>query len=372
MISLALLPFLQAHPPHARNHPASAELIEGYRDRLPDSLLALWQEAGLGFYGQRRIALIDPRVWQPVLDRWIASPPDDARRIPIALTPFGAILYYRKLSDTEEDVAILDPHGKAMQVLAWQLDEAFNEVLCDPQSLDPLIPPGMLEVAEHEHGPLAAGEIYEADQTLLTMQMLKLRKLDALAMHKRLRDAVDPPKKDVAPVTIADALPAAHRGAFTEMPDPGDGVARLYLSKYIDWFRLLALHPDGSYRLLFWRIHHQTQERMEIRAYLGRYEHLRDGEEERLRLTIRLDAASLGGDANDQDLLVMRTDGIIRLLRVQELGYIARWVRGSGKLGRSEYYFRQVRLSDPVPGYGSDGEEAPPREGLPAALRAHL
>lgn len=372
MPDFALHPFLRTHPPHQANQPASEALIGAYRGRLPNSLLTLWQEAGLGFYGPRQIALIDPRAWQPVLDRWIVSPPDDARRIPIALTPFGALLYYRKLSDTEEDVATLDPHDKATQVLAWHLDEAFNEVLCDPQSLDVLIPSGMLEVAEGDHGPLAAGEVYEADQTLLTMQMLKLSKVDALAMHKRLRDAVDPAKLDAAPVTIADALPTAHRGSFADRPDPGDGIAGLYLSKYIDWFRLLALDPDGSYRLLFWRIHHQTHERKEIRAYAGRYEHLRDGEEERLRLAIRFDAASLGSDAEDRELLVTRAGGVTRLLRVPELGYIARWIRGSGKLGRSEYYFRQARLSDPIPTYGSDGEEAPPRDALPRALRAHL
>lgn len=372
MPDIALRPFIKAHPPHEGNQPASGELIDRYRGRLPDDLLALWQEAGLGFYGPRRFALIDPRAWQAVLDRWIVSPPDDVQRIPIALTPFGAILYHRTLTATEEDVVLLDPHAKATDVLAWQLDAFFNTVLCEPRSLDALIPSEMLRVAERDCGSLASGEVYEADQTLLTMQMLKLSKVDALAMHKRLRDAVDPPKRDAAPVTIADALPAAHRGSFADLPGQGDGIAGLYLSLYIDWFRLLALDPDGSYRLLFWRIHHKTQERTGIRAYAGRYAHLRDDGGERLRLDIRLDAASLGSDAEDRELLVMRAGGAIRLLRVQDLGYIARWIRGSGKLGRSEYYFRQARLADPVPTYGSDGEEAPPRDELPPALRAHL
>lgn len=371
---LLLNPFVKLHPAHRANAKASSELPERYRGQLPDSLLALWKKHGLGFYGPRNIALLDPGIWQSTLDRWIVSPSDDARRIPIAMTPFGLILYYRKLSETEEDVASLDPHAKSTNVLSWSLADFFNGVLCDPKSLDALIPPGMLQAAEGECGRLAPGEVYEADQTLLVMQMLKISKVDALAMHKRLRDAVDPPRRLAKPETVAQALPPEHRPDFPEHSVTGNAVVGLYLSEYIDWFRLLALRDDGTYRLLFWRIHHQTGERQEIRAYRGNYRQSADSDGDlHLRLDIKLTRSSLGSDANDAELTVVAIDGVTRLLRTPKLSDIARSLRNRGKLGHSEYYFRQVRLDDPVPGYNSDGEDisADP-SGLPSALRAHL
>lgn len=83
---LALSPFIKAHPPR-KTQPAPADLIAAYAPLLPASLLELWRQEGLGHYGDMQLALIDPRQWQPVLDRWIVSPPDAVRRIPIALTP---------------------------------------------------------------------------------------------------------------------------------------------------------------------------------------------------------------------------------------------------------------------------------------------
>ncbi len=72
---LALSRFLKAHPP-GKTQPAATDLIAAYAPVLPASLLELWRKKGLGHYGRMQFALIDPRQWQPVLDRWIVSPPD--------------------------------------------------------------------------------------------------------------------------------------------------------------------------------------------------------------------------------------------------------------------------------------------------------
>ena len=92
---LALHRFVKTHPPSRQVSPAPRELVSAYEGVLPDSLLDLWRRKGLGFYGDLQLALIDPRPWQSVLDRWIISPPGTAPRVPIALTPFGTLLYYR-------------------------------------------------------------------------------------------------------------------------------------------------------------------------------------------------------------------------------------------------------------------------------------
>lgn len=367
----ALGRFVKAHPPSRHVSPAPEDLVAAYEGRLPAGLLELWREKGLGLYGDRQLALVDPRRWQAVLDRWIVSPPDAVQRVPIALTPFGILLYYRKLTATDEDVAGFDPVSKDMDVLTWSLDEFFNGFLCDRKSLDSLIPPRMAQVAREECGPLASGEVYEADRLLLTMQMLKIAKVDALEMHKRLRDAVDPPEpKADKPETVAGALPATHRAMFAEIAS-GDGLAGLYLSSYIDWHRLLALQPDGRYHLLFWRIHHQTFERIEVRSYTGSYEVSRGaGDDEVVALGIALRKDSLGSDANDGKLVAMRTGGMTWLLRSRELDDIATAIGGRGVMGRSEYYFRRVTLDDAFAAEPSDGCKAPPFENLPGALKA--
>ena len=100
--------FVQHHPPIEPMTRASAQLLDAYAGRVPDSVLALWRAHGLGRYGASGLRLVDPREWQAVLDRWIVSPPDDAQRVPIALTPFGCLVYWRKLGPSDEDVASID------------------------------------------------------------------------------------------------------------------------------------------------------------------------------------------------------------------------------------------------------------------------
>lgn len=103
---MKLATFLETHPPSSDVSPPSEELLTAFAEALPANLLELWQAHGLGHYGAQQICLIDPRVWQATLDRWIVSPPDDTQRIPIAISAFGSIFYFRKLTITDEDVSV--------------------------------------------------------------------------------------------------------------------------------------------------------------------------------------------------------------------------------------------------------------------------
>ncbi|KAF1029254.1 MAG: hypothetical protein GAK37_01831 [Pseudomonas sp.] len=278
----------------------------------------------------------------------------------------------RKLTATDEDVAYIDPVAKTSSDLAWGLDDFFNRFLCEQESLDALIPPSMVETASKECGPLQAGEVYEIDPMLFAMQMLRVGKADALALHKRLRDAVDPPQPVAAPPdTVGSALPAAERPFFEGMV--AAGLTGLYLSSYIDWHRMLALQADGQFRLLFWRIHHQTFDRIEVRAYTGPYQLERTAAgDDVVTLDIKLRGDSLGSDANDTQLIVVADPERPLLLRVDELADIAGDIENRQIMGRSEYYFRRVTLAEPWSDEPSDGRAPPPASTLPAALRAHI
>ncbi len=368
---LALHRFVKTHPPSREVAPASGELIATYKDVLPESLLELWRRKGLGFYGDLQIALIDPRLWQHVLDQWIISPPDTALRVPIAVTSFGTLLYYRKLTPEDEDVAYIDPTTRETGDLAWSLDDFFNDVLCEQETLEDVLEPALAQAAQQECGVLAPGEVYEVDQMLLSMQMLRTTKVDALDMHHRLRQNIEPSKpKASQPKTVFDALPKEHRAALEGIPEE-HGLTGLYLSSYIDWYRLLALKPDGQYQLLFWKIHNKTFERTEIRAYSGPYEvSISSDGDEIIELNIVIREDSLGSDARDEQLIVINSDEETFLLRTEELDSVATAICDRNLMGKSEYYFRKVTFEETFIKEPYEGRAVPHSAKLPNALQA--
>lgn len=368
---LALHRFVNAHPPARHVSPASEAMIAAYEGMLPASLIELWRRKGLGFYGDLQLALIDPQAWQSVLDRWVVAAPRPVQRIPIALTPFGILLYYRKLTATDEDVSYIDPVSKKSGVLALGLDDLFNRIACENDTLDAIVSPSLAQSARRQCGPLAAGEVYEVDETLLSVQTLSAKKVDALAMHRRLRDAVDAATANARkPATVADAIPDEYRSLFDHI-ETGNGLAGLYLSSYLDSHRLLALQADRHYQLLFWEIDDRTFDRTDVRAYTGSYRIARNAEgDEIVELAIALHNDSLGSDANDAELTVMRTEGTTFLLRTTELESVATAIGGWNEIGRSDDYFRSVTLSDAFVEEPFEGRAAPPFADLPRALQA--
>lgn len=371
---IKLHPFIKANPPHAGCTPATQELLGKYEGRLPAAMLELWRKHGLGLYGRRQICLIDPDAWQATLDRWIVAPPQDAVvRVPFAITPFGTLLVYRKLTATDEDVATLNPVTRSTSILSWDVVDFFNSVLSDPDSVDEFIRPDMLETAQREAGPLADGEVYYVDPMLLSMQMLKIVKTDALALHQTLRAEVDresaPPASP--PNSVFAAMPAEYREAFKNTERDDARPSGLFLSTYIDWRRLLALDGNGNYQLLFWENDEKTGEAVGVRRYSGPYEVVEtDGGDRLVQLEVALNDDSLGSDANDERLYVMQSGGESWLLQEGSIEDIATSIGTDGTMGRSEHYFRPVRLNDPFPADEPAGTTAPPFEDLPAALQA--
>jgi len=372
-VRIALRSFVAKNIPDESNVPVSPDFAGRFEGRLPSALLELWCTHGFGFYGTRQFCLIDPDAWLATLGRWIVSPPGATQRVPIALTPFGTLIYYRKLSETNEDIATLDPTTRSSTVLSWNLIDFFNRFMCEQERVDELMPPQRLDAARKQAGLLAAGEVFHADPTLLPMQTLKITKTDAQALYKKLRDEVDyesaPPA--IQPASIRATLPSDQCAMFAGM-DHGDGdLPGLYLSSYIDWRRLLGLTTDGEYRLLFWKNDHKTGAPGDVRTYTGEYEIFKTEEGDSfIRLDLRLTETSRGSDENDAELFIVRSGGDPWLLQAASIEDIATAIGGRGRMGRSEHYFRRTRLDDPIPEHLSDGIEALPFDDLPVALQA--
>ncbi|MDR7333100.1 GAD-like domain-containing protein [Roseateles asaccharophilus] len=156
-----LQPFLQRHPPSAGLTPATADQLARYADHLPAPLLALWQQHGFGFYGQRLVQLIDPDVYRDNLWGWLMRDEPDMDRLPIALSAMGTIFYYRKLSeDGDEDVSFLNPHTSESGCTVWSLAQFFNEWLGEADNLADYLHAKELDAMAARAGPLARDQMY--------------------------------------------------------------------------------------------------------------------------------------------------------------------------------------------------------------------
>ena len=369
---MKLQPFAEANPPQDGNVPAPQDLVDRFVGLLPDCLIELWRAHGLGRYGARQLCLIDPTDWQATLDRWIVSPEDEVRRTPIALTPFGKIVFHRKLTETDEDVAVLDPVERSMDVLTWSLAEFFNDFMADPESADTLTSMEMLDQARQQHGALKPGDVYETDPVLLPAQVLRFSRQNGLQMHKRLRDLVESPQEtnDEPPGTIAELMPAAYREHFPTDVDGDEPATEFYLSSYVDRHRLLALKPDGSYRLLFWMTDARALHPSEPRLYSGAYGMTKTEDGDTV-IHLEMDelADSTGRDFDDEELIVMQSGDMRHLLQCLSLKYIAASIGRNGMIDEPDAVFAKVRLSDGVTPHPDGGWPAPPFSDLPAALK---
>src|SRR5262249_3734139 len=138
--------------------PPSGAFIAACRGILPESLLELWEHIGLGFYADGLIQLIDPRAYRGILLRWLNLGDDDRSRLPIALTAFGKLIYYRKIDAENEDVSCLNQHTSEARVFTWSLDEFFNDWMPDRKFRESELDANLVGQAAKKHGPLAENE----------------------------------------------------------------------------------------------------------------------------------------------------------------------------------------------------------------------
>jgi len=366
--------FINFNKPKRDNVKATTSLLEAYDAVVPDALLELWKHYGFGFYGKNQFRLINPSLWQDTLDRWILSSSDDAKRIPIALTPFGTIIYYRKLTSTDEDIAILNPIERRGDVLSYDLVDFFNSNMTTPAFIDDLLETSLQTAAIDSMGPLSKDEVYEIDQMLLQMQAFSGEKVDALNFHKALRAKVDEETKPDAPLVknVEAAIPAKYLQKFSDPSNQTDPILGLYFSSYIDWYKLIKLDAGGRYILLYWKID-RTGEMSNIREYSGRYElNVMDNGDQTLSLDIQLDENSSGSDDRASDLHLCVSRNKTYLLQTDELDSMGIKIMRSSQMGDTDGYFEKVSLLDPVRDYIDGGIDALPLSDLPSAIHDYI
>lgn len=139
----------------------SPETVKKYQAYLPEALLELWQNHGFGFYGNGLLQIINPELYQDVLWSWLMKDQPDMTRLPIAISAFGLVFYYRLLSDDgDEDVSFIDPHNSDIGVTAWSLTDFFNDWICDDEIIEQFLEKSALAKAQTRYGKLTDNQMY--------------------------------------------------------------------------------------------------------------------------------------------------------------------------------------------------------------------
>lgn len=133
-------------------------LIDKYFGKVPDELLELWKENGFGKYNDGLIEIINPDDYNIVLGTWLGKEVDNY--VPIALSAFGDLFYYRKLTETDEDVCLLDIHFRKTETCMWSLAEFFDEYLVDPDIVENVLRKNLFVKALKKFRILDNGEIF--------------------------------------------------------------------------------------------------------------------------------------------------------------------------------------------------------------------
>lgn len=114
--------FLENMGPVINRREVPVSTIEHYRGRLPDQLLAYWQEHGWCGYADGLFWTVDPHEYEPVLEAWIGDTPlmeEDAYHV-IARSAFGDIYFFggmhgRKLHIIAPDSAMMPPRKRTVE-----------------------------------------------------------------------------------------------------------------------------------------------------------------------------------------------------------------------------------------------------------------
>ena len=136
----------------------SESTIEEYRGKVPQLLIDLWKSGGFGNYNNGLIEIIDPKDFEPVLWTWLGREVENY--VPFAISGFGEFFYYRKLTETDEDVCMIDIQYRKIETITWGLESFFEDFLTDEEDRKEWLREDLFNQAITNQGNLACNEIF--------------------------------------------------------------------------------------------------------------------------------------------------------------------------------------------------------------------
>ncbi|ORX76520.1 hypothetical protein BCR32DRAFT_329328 [Anaeromyces robustus] len=125
---------------------------------IPQELISLWEKYGFGDYGDGIIKVINPYKYSDILYQWLGR--EDENKLPIFLTAFGDIFYYRKLSDIEDDVSLLSIHYKSIDVCALSFEDFMEEYIVAEDVEEDVLRKSLFLEAKEKYEKLNENEIF--------------------------------------------------------------------------------------------------------------------------------------------------------------------------------------------------------------------
>lgn len=138
--------------------PASAEVIERYKDKVPESLIEIWKTSGFGKYNDGLIEFINPADFEDSLWTWLGR--EVPNYVPFAISGFGELFYYRRLTEVDEDVCIIDIQYREIKTLIWSMKGFFEDLLLDQEDRNIWLRENLFKEAFKQLGKLEKHEVF--------------------------------------------------------------------------------------------------------------------------------------------------------------------------------------------------------------------
>jgi hypothetical protein len=129
-----------------------------YKDKVPEALLHIWQSTGFGKYNDGLIEIIYPEDFESSLSTWLGKVMPNY--VPIAISGFGELFYYRKLSDQDEDICLIDIQYRQIETLVWSLESFFNEFITNASERELWLREKLFQSAIMSEGKLQKHEVF--------------------------------------------------------------------------------------------------------------------------------------------------------------------------------------------------------------------
>lgn len=125
---------------------------------LPSEIVYLWENYGFGDYGNGIIKVVDPRDYMNSLYTWLGG--QDFNKIPIMVSAFGDIFYYRKLEENENDISLLNIHYRKIDVCTYSYQEFFDKYITDESIKENVLRQNLYNESVNILGNLKHSEIF--------------------------------------------------------------------------------------------------------------------------------------------------------------------------------------------------------------------
>lgn len=144
--------------PKTSTVPVPDDIIEEYKNKVSPYLIDLWKSNGFEKYDDGLITLVNPKDFEASLWTWLGKEVENY--VPFAISGFGELFYYRKLTETDEDVCMIDIQYRKIETLVWSLESFFTDFITNDENREEWLRESLFKKAIAELGGLDKHEVF--------------------------------------------------------------------------------------------------------------------------------------------------------------------------------------------------------------------